>query len=223
MNLANLLSLTLETLLMTILSTLLAYLIGLPVGVILNITSKNGIKPNKYINLVIGTIVNILRSIPCSILVVICMPLTRGVFGRGTGAWYTILIPLFVAAFGFVARMVEQSLSEVPVGELEAVKSLGASSFQLIYKVLLPEARSSLISGIAVSAVSILGYTSFAYNIAGGGLIAGIWSYYSKHTGDYFASFYFWALIIVVVLIVQLIQELGLFISKKLDKRRISK
>ena len=119
--------------------------------------------------------------------------------------------------------MVEQSLSEVPVGELEAVKSLGASSFQLIYKVLLPEARSSLISGIAVSAVSILGYTSFAYNIAGGGLIAGIWSYYSKHTGDYFASFYFWALIIVVVLIVQLIQELGLFISKKLDKRRISK
>ena len=161
MNLANLLSLTLETLLMTILSTLLAYLIGLPVGVILNITSKNGIKPNKYINLVIGTIVNILRSIPCLILVVICMPLTRGVFGRGTGAWYTILIPLFVAAFGFVARMVEQSLSEVPVGELEAVKSLGASSFQLIYKVLLPEARSSLISGIAVSAVSILGYTSF--------------------------------------------------------------
>ena len=151
------------------------------------------------------------------------MPLTRGVFGRGTGAWYTILIPLFVAAFGFVARMVEQSLSEVPVGELEAVKSLGASSFQLIYKVLLPEARSSLISGIAVSAVSILGYTSFAYNIAGGGLIAGIWSYYSKHTGDYFASFYFWALIIVVVLIVQLIQELGLFISKKLDKRRILK
>ncbi|MDY3889781.1 MAG: ABC transporter permease subunit [Bacilli bacterium] len=223
MNLANLLSLTLETLLMTILSTLLAYLIGLPVGVILNITSKNGIKPNKYINLVIGTIVNILRSIPCLILVVICMPLTRGVFGRGTGAWYTILIPLFVAAFGFVARMVEQSLSEVPAGELEAVKSLGASSFQLIYKVLLPEARSSLISGIAVSAVSILGYTSFAYNIAGGGLIAGIWSYYSKHTGDYFASFYFWALIIVVVLIVQLIQELGLFISKKLDKRRILK
>lgn len=223
MNWANLLNLTIETLLMTILSTLLAYFIGLPIGILLNVTSKNGIKPNKYVNLILGTFVNILRSIPCLILVVICMPLTREIFGRGTGEWYTILIPLVVAAFGFVARMVEQSLSEVPIGELEAVKSLGASSFQLIYKVLLPEARSSLISGVAVSAVSILGYTSFAYNIAGGGLIAGIWSYYAKNTGDYYNSFYFWALILVAVLIVQLIQEFGLFISKKIDKRRISK
>ena len=188
-----------------------------------NVTSKNGLRPNKWINFVVGLIVNVLRSIPCLIIIVLCMPWTRAWFGRGTGEWYTILIPLTVCAFGFVARMVEQSLQEVPAGELEAIRSLGATDFQLIYKVLLPEARASLITGVSVVAVSILGYTSFAYNISAGGLIADIYTYYTRHTGDYMTSFVFWILIIVVVLIVQLIQELGLYIAKKIDKRRILK
>ncbi len=221
MEFSNILILTLETLGMTLLSTIMAYLVGLPVGVILNITSKNGLKPNRALNLTLGILVNILRSIPCLIIVVICLPMVRGIFGRGSGAWYTMLIPLFMASFGFVARIVEQSLSEVPAGEIEAVKSLGATDFQIIYKVLLPEARSSLLMGLAVALVSILGYTSFAYNIGAGGLISGIWEYYSRNTGSYLDSWYFWVLIIVVIIIVQVIQEAGLLLAKKLDKRRI--
>ena len=217
------LTMTGETVIMTVLSTLFAYVIGLPTGVILNITSKNGLKPCKWINFILGIIVNFLRSVPCLILIVVCIPWTRAWFGTGTGKWYTVLIPMTVCAFGFVARMVEQSLAEVPAGELEAVKSLGASDWQIVYKVLIPEAKVSLITGVAVVAVSILGYTSFAYNIGAGGLISGIYSFYTRNTGNYLSSWFFWTLIAVVVLIVQLIQELGLNIAKKIDKRRVLK
>lgn len=223
MNFAEIFQATYETLLMTVLSTLLAYLIGLPIGILLNVTSKNGIKHCKWLNVIVGVIVNIMRSIPCLIIIVLCMPWTRAWLGRGTGEWYTILIPMTVCAFGFVARMVEQSLNEVPAGEIEAVKSLGASDWQIIYKVLLPEAKVSLITGVAVVSVSIIGYTSFAYNIAGGGLISKIYSFYTRNTGSYIKSPYFWILVVIVVIIVQLIQELGLIISKKIDKRKIVK
>ena len=212
-----------ETVGVTAIATLLAYVFGLPCGVLLNVTSKNGLKPCKWLNTLVGVIVNILRSIPCLIIIVICIPLTRGIFGRGTGDWFTILIPLTVCAFGFVSRMVEQSLAEVPAGEIEAFKSLGATDFQIITKVLLPEARVSLVMGVAVVAVSILGYTSFAYNIGAGGLISGIYTFYTRNTGDYLGSTLFWSLIVIVVLIVQGIQELGLFIAKKIDKRKILK
>lgn len=223
MTFADIALMTGETLIITIISTAFAYLIGLPTGVLLNVTSKNGIKPCKWLNFTLGLIVNILRSVPCLIIIVICIPWTRAFFGKGTGEWYTILIPLTVCAFGFVSRMVEQSLAEVPSGELEAVKSLGATDFQLITKVLIPEAKVSLITGAAVVAVSIIGYTSFAYNIGAGGLISGIYTFYTRHTGDYLSQGVFWVLIIIVVLIVQLIQELGLQIAKKLDKRRLLK
>lgn len=213
----------LETVLMTVLSTLFAYLFGLPVGILLNVTSKNGIKPNKPVNFIIGLIVNILRSIPCLIIIVISLPLTRAVLGRGIGKWYTILIPMTICAFGFVARQVEQSLQEVSYGEIEAARSLGATDMQIIWKVLLPESRSSLITGVAIVAVSIIGYTSFAYNIGAGGLISGIYTFYTKNTGDYTSSLLFWLLIIIVVVIVQIIQELGLYIAKIFDKRRIQK
>lgn len=223
MNFADIALMTGETLLMTVLSTAFAYLLGLPCGVLLNVTAKNGLKPCKWLNFVLGLIVNILRSVPCLIIIVICIPWTRAWFGRGTGEWYTILIPMTVCAFGFVSRMVEQSLAEVPAGEIEAVKSLGATDFQLVTKVLLPEAKVSLITGVAVVAVSILGYTSFAYNIGAGGLISGIYTFYSRNTGDYLSSATFWVLTVIVVVIVQLIQEAGLKIAKKLDKRRILK
>ena len=214
-----------ETVGVTAIATLLAYVLGLPCGVLLNVTSKNGLKPCKWLNTLVGVIVNVLRSIPCLIIIVVCIPFTRAVFSTGTGEWYTILIPLTICAFGFVSRMVEQSLAEVPAGEIEAFRSLGATNFQIIKKVLLPEAKVSLITGVAVVAVSILGYTSFAYNINAGGLIAGIYSLYRSYAGstDYLNDINFWILIVIVVLIVQGIQELGLYIAKKIDKRKILK
>ncbi len=209
-----------ETLGMTIISTVIAYLLGIPLGVLLNVTAKKGLRPIRSVNLIVGIIVNILRSVPCLIVVVICMPWTRAWMGRGSGDWYTILIPLSVCAFGYVARVVEQSLNEVPAEEIEGIRSLGASDWQIITKVLIPESKSSLITGCAVTAVSIIGYTSFAYNIGAGGLIAGIYEFFTRNTGDYMGKIYFWILIIIVVVIVQIIQELGLYIAKKTDKRR---
>ena len=223
MNFAEIATMTGETLTMTFLSTLFAYILGLPCGVLLNVTSKNGIKPCKWINFIVGLIVNVLRSVPCLIVIVLCIPWTRAWFGKGTGEWFTIIIPMTVCAFGLVSRMVEQSLAEVPAGEIEAVKSLGATDFQLITKVILPEAKASLITGVAVVAVSVLGYTSFAYNIGAGGLVSGIYTFYSRNTGDYLSSAFFWVLIIIVVIIVQLIQEAGLKIAKLTDKRRTLK
>ena len=209
-----------ETVLMTVISTSLAYLVGLPLGVLLNVTSKNGLRPNKFINTVLGIIVNFLRSIPCLILTVILIPLNRSIFGTASGSFYTMIIPLFFSSFAYVSRIVEQSLNEVDNGEIEAIRSLGASDFFIIRKVLLVEARSSLVLGIGVTLVNVLGCTSFAYNLGAGGLISQIWSYYTKHTSDFTSTFLFWFLIILVVLIVQLFQELSLFISKKIDKRR---
>lgn len=223
MTFAEIATMTGETLTMTFLSTLFAYILGLPCGVLLNVTSKNGIKPCKWINFIVGLIVNVLRSVPCLIVIVLCIPWTRAWFGKGTGEWFTIIIPMTVCAFGLVSRMVEQSLAEVPAGEIEAVKSLGATDFQLITKVILPEAKASLITGVAVVAVSVLGYTSFAYNIGAGGLVSGIYTFYSRNTGDYLSFAFFWVLIVIVVIIVQLIQEAGLKIAKLTDKRRTLK
>ena len=219
MNFAEILTMTGETLIVTILATIFAYILGLPCGVLLNVTSRNGLKPCKWLNIIVGFVVNILRSVPCLILIVVCIPWTRAWFGRGTGEWYTILIPLTVCAFGLVARMVEQSLAEVPAGEIEAVRSLGATDYQIIKKVLIPEAKVSLVTGVAVVAVSILGYTSFAYNIGAGGLISGIYTFYSRNTGNYMRQGVFWVLIVVVVFIVQLIQEAGLKIARSEERR----
>ena len=154
-----------ETVLMTVISTSLAYLVGLPLGVLLNVTSKNGLRPNKFINTVLGIIVNFLRSIPCLILTVILIPLNRSIFGTASGSFYTMIIPLFFSSFAYVSRIVEQSLNEVDNGEIEAIRSLGASDFFIIRKVLLVEARSSLVLGIGVTLVNVIGYTSFAYNL----------------------------------------------------------
>mgnify|MGYP003301283954 CR=1 FL=1 len=157
------------------------------------------------------------------VAIIILIPVSNAIIGQGkwSGYWYSMVIPLIAASFAFVARMVEQSLSEVDKGKIEAVEALGGTKMQIITKVLLPEARASLIGGLAVTLVSILGYTSFAYNISANGLIAGIWTFYKENQGDYLEEPMFWVLIIIVVILVQVIQELGLIISKKLDKRRI--
>ena len=210
-----------ETCAMTLISTVLAYLVGLPLGVLLNVTSKGGLHPNRPVNLILGVIVNFLRSVPCLILTVVLLNFTRAIFGRGTGRWYTMIIPLFFSSFAYVARIVEQSLADVPYGEIEAVRSMGASDFSIMHKVLLREASPSLIMGVAVTLVNVIGYTSFAYNIGAGGLIADIWQFYTRNTGDFLTQGTFWLMIILVVVLVQIIQELGLFLTKKLDKRRI--
>lgn len=218
MNWDNLLASIKDTLLMTTISTIIAYLIGLPIGILLYITSKKGLKPNSIINTILGTIVNIFRSIPCLLLIIVLIPITNVIFGKGawSGYWYSMIVPLVFASFAFIARMVEQSLMEVNSGVIEAAKSLGASDFQIILKVLLSEAKPSLISGFAVVIVSIIGYTSFAGYIAGGGLIVEAFNlgYYGTN------KLGMWICILFVVLIVQLIQEGGLLISKRIDKRR---
>lgn len=209
----------LDTTLMTIISTVLAYLVGLPLGVLLTVTDRNGLHPNRIINNIFGLIVNFLRSVPCLIITVILIPLNRAIFGKGTGEWYTMLIPLFFSSFAYVARIVDQSLKEVPQGSIEAVRSMGGSDKDIIFHVLLPEARSSLILGGAVTLVNVIGYTSFAYNLGAGGLISEIWSFYSRHTSDFLAQGTLYLLIFLVVVIVQVFQELGLYLSKRLDKR----
>ena len=221
-----------ETLGMTIIGTILAYLIGFPVGVILNITSKNGIKPNKIVNTILGFIVNIMRSIPCLLLIVILLPLTRLLLGRSTGEWYVMIIPIFVAAFGFVARLVESSLNEVDGGVIEAAKSMGATTWQIIKKVLIVEARPSLINGVAVATINIIGFTAFAYDFGAGGLISKAYSFYKSNV-KYFVSYdqFFnnpdvinlLLSMVLIILLVQVIQELGQQISKKIDKRRKAK
>lgn len=209
---------TKETLLMTAVSTVIAYVLGMPIGVLLYVTSKKGLKPNSVLNAILGTIVNIFRSIPCLLLIVVLIPVTNVIIGKGkwSGEWYSMVVPLVFASFAFIARMVEQSLTEVPTGVIEASKSLGASNLQIILKVLLSEARPSLISGFAVSIVSIIGYTSFAGYISGGGLIVEAFNlgYYGTD------KIGMWLCVLCVVIIVQLLQEGGLFISKKIDKRR---
>lgn len=218
MNWSNILAAFKDTLLMTTISTLIAYVLGLPIGVLLYVTSKKGLKPNPIINTILGTIVNIFRSIPCLILIIILIPLTNFVFGKGSwsGNWYSMIVPLVFASFAFIARMVEQSLSEVNLGVIEAAKSLGACNWQIITSVLLVEAKPSLISGFAVTVVSIIGYTSFAGYIASGGLIVEAFNlgYYGTQ------KLGMWICILFVVIIVQVIQEGGLLISKRIDKRR---
>lgn len=211
---------TLETLGMTLISTLLAYLVGLPLGVILNMTSKNGIKPNRGVNLVLGIIVNILRSIPCMILVVILIPLTEVVTGAFIGTWKAMIVPLFFASFAYVARIVEQSLNEVPAEEIEGIKSLGANTWQIITKVLIHEARPSLVAGLAVTAVNIVGYTAFAYDFYNGGIISYVFAIAGSRQFTHLYEFDIWIPILIIVVIVQIIQESGLIVSKKIDKRR---
>ncbi len=216
---SSLITAFLETLLMTLISAFLAYLVGLPLGILLYVTSNNGILKNKPINLILGTLVNILRSIPCLLLIVLLMPITRSILNYGTGHWYSIIIPLFFASFPFIARLVEQSLKEVDIGIIEASKSLGANKFQIIKDILLVEAKPSIIGGIAVSLVSIIGYTSFAYDIGAGGLISHAYSLYTKNPSDPW-NISIWIIILLIIIIVQSIQELGFYIQKKLDKRR---
>ena len=174
---------TLETLYMVIVSTIIAYVIGIPTGVILFITDKNGISENSIVNKIVGVIVNLLRSVPFIILLVAILPFTRALVGTTIGSTATI-VPLVVAAAPFVARMAESSLKEVDAGIIEAAQAMGSSNWQIITKVLLPEAKPSLIVGSTIAVTTILGYSAMAGFVGGGGLgaIAINYGYYRYQT-----------------------------------------
>lgn len=205
---------TVNTLLLTLLSTLFAYIIGLPLGIILIITDRDGIHPNRPINAVLGFIVNILRSIPFLILMVWMIPVTRTLVGTTIGNRGTIL-PLVVAAAPFVARMVESSIKEVDHGVIEAAQSMGAPTSKIITKVMLGEARPSLLINLVITITTILGYTAMAGFVGGGGLgkVAVNYGYY-KYQDDIMTL-----AVILLVILVQIFQETGMRLAKRFDKR----
>ena len=203
-----------ETVYMTLLSTLIAYGIGLPIGVILCITDKDGIHPNRLVNRVLGFIVNIFRSIPFLILMILVIPLTRLIAGKAYGSTATI-VPLVIAAAPYVARMIESSLLEVDPGVIEAAQSMGASIPEIILKVIIPEAKTSLIVGATISSGTILGYSAMSGAIGGGGLGQIAISYgYNRYQTDVLL-----VTVVLLVVLMQIIQVIGMYISRKTDKR----
>ncbi len=203
-----------ETVYMVIISTILAYVLGLPIGIVLNVTSKDGVCPNKAINSVLGVIVNVFRSIPFLILLIWMLPFTMKIVGTMVGPT-SVIVPLVVSAAPFVGRMVESSLNEIDHGVVEAAQSMGSSSWQIIYKVLIPEAKPSLLIGAAISVTTILGYSAMAGIVGGGGLgaVATNYGLYRYNNEVMLVT------IVIIVVIVQIFQEIGMMMAKKLDKR----
>ena len=205
---------TCETLLMTFASTIFAYVIGMPLGVIMVATDEHGISPNKAVNSVLGTIINIGRSIPFVILIVAVIPLTRFIVGKAIGP-VAAIVPLTIAAAPFVARMVETALQEVDPGVVEAAKTMGATNWQIAYKVLLPEAVPSLIRGFSITTITLIGYSAMAGAFGAGGL-GDIAIRYGHHR---YQADVMWVTVVLIVVIVQLIQMAFEIAAKKIDKR----
>ena len=202
-----------ETLYMTLTSTLLGYILGLPMGILLVICAKDGIRPNALVYKVFDLISNIFRSIPFLILLILVMPLTAKLVGKSYGSTATI-VPLTFAAAPYIARMVESSLKEVDRGVIEAAQSMGASTWEIVWKVYLKEARTSLIVNATIATGTILGYSAMAGTVGGGGLgdIAIRYGYY-RYQVD--------IMIVTVIILVLLFQSIGMLISRKMDRRRI--
>ena len=205
----------LETLYMTLLSTAVGYLFGLPMGVLLAVFDKDGLRPNKAVYKVLDVISNIIRSIPFLILLILIIPLTRIIVGQSYGSSATV-VPLVVAAIPFIGRMVESSIKEVDAGVVEAARSMGASDLRIIVKVLLLESRTSLITGATIAIGTILGYSAMAGSVGGGGLgdIAIRYGYYRYESQIMIVT------VILLVVLVQVFQSIGMIIASKLDKRR---
>lgn len=203
-----------ETVYMTLLSTLIAYIIGLPLGVILSMTAPSGVRPIPWLNRLLGVIVNIFRSIPFIVLMVAMLPVAKLVVGTSLGN-AAMVVMLVIAAAPYIARMVESSIKEVNAGVIEAAQAMGTSQFRLITRVLLPEARPSLVVGAVISTVTVLGYSAMAATIGGGGLgaIAITWGY-QRSKEDIT-----WVCVILIVIIVQVMQEVGMRIARRIDKR----
>ena len=199
-----------ETLYMTLGATIFGYVLGLPMGILMTTTAKDGIRPNAGVYKVLDVIVNIGRSIPFLILLILLMPLTKAIVGKSYGSTATI-VPLVISA-----RMVESSLNEVDAGVIEAAKSMGASTMQIITKVMLVEARTSLVVGVTITLGTVLGYSAMAGTIGGGGLgdIAIRYGYYRYQADIMIVT------VVLLVVLVQLFQTIGMKLSVRLDKRK---
>jgi len=204
-----------ESLYMTGAATALGYLFGLPMGVLMAVTAKEGIKPNLFLYKVLDLLANITRSIPFLILLILLIPFTRALVGRSFGSTATI-VPLVVAAIPFIARMVEASVREVDTGVIEAARSMGAGTFTIVRKVLLVEARTSLIMGATIALGTILGYSAMAGAVGGGGLgdIAVRYGYHRYQMDIMLVT------VVLLIVLVQLFQTIGSKLSIRLDKRK---
>lgn len=193
-----------QTLLMTFFSTFLALLVGFPLGVLLNVTGRFGIMPMPLLNQVLSRIIDILRSFPFVILMIALIPFTRLILGSAIGTGATI-IPLSIAAMPFIARLAENALSEVDAGMIQAARAMGSTNWQIIRKVLIPEALPSIISGITLTVITLIGYTAMAGTLGGGGLgdLAYRYGYQRFMTGIMVGA------VIVIIVIVALIQFAG--------------
>ena len=205
----------LETIYMTLVSTLIGYLIGLPVGILLTVTDKEGIRPNAFVYRILDVIINIMRSIPFLILLILLIPFTRFLVGKSYGTTATI-VPLVVSAAPYIARMVESSLKEVDSGVIEAARSMGASNPAIVFRVLLVEAKTSLITGATITLGTILGYSAMAGTVAGGGLgdIAIQYGYYRWKTDIMLIT------VAILVVLFQIFQMVGMKIASALDHRK---
>ena len=204
-----------DTLYMTLTSTLIGYVIGLPMGILLTVTDKDGIHPNAAVYKVLDVIANLIRSVPFLILLIVLIPFTRFLIGRSYGPTATI-VPLVIAAAPYIARMVESSLKEVDAGVIEAARSMGASNFTIVTKVMLVEARTSLIVGATISLGTILGYSAMAGAVGGGGLgdIAIRYGYTRWQTDIMIVT------VILLVILFQIFQTIGMKLASNLDRRK---
>lgn len=204
-----------DTFYMTLISTLFGYVIGLPLGIALTLTDQNGLAPNKTIYRILDVVINLTRSIPFLILLILVMPLTKTIVGKSYGSTATI-VPLTLAAAPLIGRMVESSLKEVHRGVVEAALSMGATTSTIVCKVLIGEARTSLLTGATIVMGTVLGYSAMAGVVGGGGLgdIAIRYGYYRYETGIMFVT------LIFIVAIVQLMQGIGTVAARTLDHRK---
>lgn len=204
-----------DTLYMTLTSTLIGYVIGLPMGILLTVTDKDGIHPNAAVYKVLDVIANLIRSVPFLILLIVLIPFTRFLIGRSYGPTATI-VPLVIAAAPYIARMAESSLKEVDAGVIEAARSMGASNFTIVTKVMLVEARTSLIVGATISLGTILGYSAMAGTVGGGGLgdIAIRYGYTRWQTDIMIVT------VILLVILFQIFQTIGMKLASNLDRRK---
>ena len=203
-----------ETIYMTVIATAFSYLFGLPLGMILCVTDVNGIRPTPWVNRILGFVVNFFRSIPFIVLMVAMLPVAKLIVGTSIGN-KAMVVMLIIAAAPYIGRMVESSIKEVDSGVIEAAQSMGATNMQIIWKVLLPEAKPSLIVGAVISTVTILGYSAMSSTIGGTGLGQIAIIYGHQRSNDDIT----WICVFLTVIIVQVIQELGMFIARKTDKR----
>lgn len=203
-----------DSLYMTIVATLFGYVIGLPWGIVLSVTGKDGIRPQAAVYRVLDFITNIMRSLPFLILLILVLPLTELIVGKTYGPTATI-VPLVISAAPLIARMVESSLNEVDHGVIEAAQSMGAGTMQIIWHVLLGEARVSLVSGATITIGTVLGYSAMAGIVGGGGLgdIAVRYGYYRWQANILVTT------VILLIVLMQVFQLVGSVISVRMDKR----